>query len=81
MSASRSVRPLGTALWCGTAAHEEQRHGQRTPFRSTGTTVRFKISFTIRNADTTGVTAASPPLFAFHFDLAVIYLYLQKVAN
>lgn len=28
---------------------------------------------------TTGVTVAHPPLPAFHFDLAVIYLYLQKV--
>lgn len=27
------------------------------------------------------MTVASPPLPAFHFDLAVIYLYLQKAAN
>lgn len=41
----------------------------------------FTTSSKTRNTNTTGVTVASPPLFAFHFDLAVIYLYLQKVAN
>lgn len=33
------------------------------------------------NTNTTGVTVAIPPLSAFHFALAVIYLYLQKAGN